>query len=48
MIRKWNGRGGRYEKEEPQNYLGNHMMVSDTKELLVRENPGYEITFRCE
>ena len=28
--------------------LDNHMMVDDMKDLLVRENPGHEVTFRCE
>lgn len=28
--------------------LDNHMMVSDMKALLVVENPGYKVTFRCE
>lgn len=28
--------------------LDNNMMVSDMKETLARENPGHEVTFRCE
>ena len=28
--------------------LDNNMMVDDLKEALVRENPGREVTFKCE
>lgn len=28
--------------------LDNNMTVEDTKELLIRENPGHEVTFRVE
>lgn len=28
--------------------LDNNMMVADVKELLVRENPGHEVTFKVE
>lgn len=28
--------------------LDNNMMVDDMKELLIRENPGHEVTFKCE
>lgn len=28
--------------------LDNDMMVDDLKEALVRENPGHEVTFKCE
>lgn len=28
--------------------LDNHMMVEDMKKLLVRENPGHEVTFKVE
>lgn len=26
--------------------LDNHMMVSDLKKLLIKENPGHEVTFK--
>ena len=28
--------------------LDNNMMVDDVKALLIRENPGHEVTFRVE
>lgn len=28
--------------------LDNDMMVDDLKAALVRENPGHEVTFKCE
>lgn len=28
--------------------LDNNMMVDDLKKVLVDENPGHEITFKCE
>ena len=28
--------------------LDNNMMVDDTKALLVRENPGHEVTFKAQ
>ena len=28
--------------------LDNDMMAADLKKKLVRENPGHEVTFRCE
>ena len=28
--------------------LDNNMMVDDMKALLVRENPGHVVTFKCE
>ncbi len=28
--------------------LDNKVMVDDLKEKLIQENPGHEITFRCE
>lgn len=28
--------------------LDNNMMVDDMKKLLVKENPGHEVTFRCQ
>ena len=28
--------------------LDNNMSVSETKELLIRENPGHDITFKIE
>lgn len=28
--------------------LDNNMMVDDLKQVLIRENPGHEVTFKCE
>lgn len=28
--------------------LDNHMMAEDVKKMLIREDPGHEVTFRCE
>jgi hypothetical protein len=28
--------------------LDNNMMVDDMKALLIKENPGHEVTFKCE
>lgn len=28
--------------------LGNHMMVDEVKALLIRENPGHEVTFKVQ
>ena len=28
--------------------LDNNMMVDDMKKLLVKENPGHEVTFKCQ
>jgi len=28
--------------------LDNNMMVDDLKKQLIRENPGHEVTFRCQ
>ena len=28
--------------------LGNNMMVDDMKALLIRENPGHEVTFKVQ
>lgn len=28
--------------------LDNNMMVDDVKELLIRENPGHEVTFKVQ
>lgn len=28
--------------------LDNNIMVSEVKNLLIAENPGHEVTFRCE
>lgn len=28
--------------------LDNNMMVDDLKERLIKENPGHEITFKCQ
>lgn len=28
--------------------LDNNMLVNDMKEILIRENPGHEVTFRWE
>ena len=28
--------------------LDNHMMVDDMKALLIRENPGHEVTFKVQ
>ena len=28
--------------------LDNNMMVDDLKEQLIRENPGHEVTFKCQ
>lgn len=44
----WAYLDGRKLVDVVQAALDNHMMVSNMKELLVRENPGHEITFRCE
>lgn len=28
--------------------LDNNMMVDDLKKVLIKENPGHEVTFKCE
>ena len=28
--------------------LDNNMMVDDMKTVLIKENPGHEVTFKCE
>lgn len=28
--------------------LDNNMMVDDMKAILIKENPGHEVTFKCE
>lgn len=28
--------------------LDNNMMVDDMKAVLIKENPGHEVTFKCE
>lgn len=28
--------------------LDNNMMVDDMKTILIKENPGHEVTFKCE
>lgn len=44
----WAYLDGRKLVDVVQAALDNHMMVDDMKDLLVRENPGHKVTFRCE
>jgi hypothetical protein len=44
----WAYLDGRKLVDVVQAALDNHMMVDDMKDLLVRENPGHEVTFRCD
>lgn len=44
----WAYLDGKKLVEVIQAALDNNMMVSDMKELLVRENPDHEVTFKVE
>lgn len=44
----WAYLDGKKLVEVIQAALDNNMTVSDAKELLIKENPGHEITFKIE
>ena len=44
----WAYLGGKKLVDVVQAALDNNMMVDDMKALLVRENPGHEVTFKVQ
>ena len=44
----WAYLDGKKLVEVIQAALDNNMMVNEVKELLIRENPGHEVTFRVQ